>query len=313
MSEIFIAGHNGMVGSAILNILKSRRVKICFEERKNLDLMDTNQVERYFKKRNIDQVFLCAAKVGGIKANNKYPANFLYENIMIQANIINTAYKSNVKKLLFLGSSCIYPKKARQPLKEDYLLNGKLEKTNEAYAIAKISGLKMCEFYSKQFNLDYRTVMPTNLYGPRDNFDLESSHVIPGIIRKLHEAKINNNSSINLWGTGKPKREFLYVDDLAEACCFIMDLEKGEFNEACGESHNFLNIGYGKEISIYELAKIISEVVGYKGKIFFDSSKLDGTQQKLLDSNILNSLGWRPKTRLKEGLIKTYKWFLDHQ
>tara|TARA_X000000950_G_C13921214_1_gene663511 strand:- start:5964 stop:6905 length:942 start_codon:yes stop_codon:yes gene_type:complete len=313
MSEIFIAGHNGMVGSAILKILKSRQLKICFEERKNLDLMDTNQVESYFKKRNIDQVFLCAAKVGGIKANNKFPANFLYENIMIQANIINTAYKSNVKKLLFLGSSCIYPKKARQPLKEDYLLNGKLEKTNEAYAIAKISGLKMCEFYSKQFNLDYRTVMPTNLYGPRDNFDLESSHVIPGIIRKLHEAKINNNSSINLWGTGKPKREFLYVDDLAEACCFIMDLEKEEFNEACGESHNFLNIGYGKEISIYELSKIISEVVGYKGKIFFDSSKLDGTQQKLLDSNLLNSLGWRPKTHLKEGLIKTYKWFLDHQ
>jgi GDP-L-fucose synthase len=312
MNNIFIAGHNGMVGSAILKSLRQNKTKLFFENKEKLDLTNKNMVKEYFEENDINKIFLCAAKVGGIKANNSFPANFLYENLMIQSNVIDTAYKLNIKKLLFLGSSCIYPKKAKQPLKESYLLDGKLEKTNEAYAIAKISGLKMCEYYSKQYGVDFRTVMPTNLYGPEDNFNTESSHVIPGLIKKFHEAKVNSKSSVTLWGTGNPKREFLYVDDMADACCFVMNLEKEKYNKICGDNEKFMNIGYGEDISIHDLSLIISDIVGYSGEILFNLSDLDGTQRKLLDSSKINSLGWKPKTSLKKGLKKTYKWFLKN-
>jgi GDP-L-fucose synthase len=302
MSPIFVAGHNGMVGSAIVRKLKALGYNnLVLKSSKELDLRSQAQVESFFENTQIDYVFLAAAKVGGIHANNQYPAEFIYDNLMIQNNVIHNAYKNNVKKLLFLGSSCIYPKYSNQPIKEEYLLTGSLEPTNEAYALAKISGLKMCEFYHKQYGFNAIAAMPTNLYGPHDNFDLETSHVLPALIRKIHEAKINNQEFVEVWGTGKPLREFMYVEDLAEALVFLMEF----YNE-----NQFVNIGTGEDISILDLANLIIDIVGYEGTIQFDSTKPDGTPRKLLDVSRLKNLGFISKTLLEEGIRKTYQWYL---
>lgn len=300
-ATIYVAGHNGLVGSAILRTLKAKGYENIIQKTfKELDLRRQEQVEEFFEREKPEYVFLSAAKVGGINANNVYPAEFIYDNLMIETNIIHSAYKNNVKKLLFLGSSCIYPKYAEQPIKEEYLLTGKLEETNEAYAIAKITGIELCKFYKRQYGCDFISAMPTNLYGINDNFDLETSHVLPAMIRKFHEAKINNKSEVVIWGTGKPKREFLYVDDLADALIFLM-------NNYSGESH--VNVGTGEDLEIQELAQIVKEVVGYTGEIKNDLTKPDGTPRKLLDVSVLNSLGWKYKTQLKNGIEKIYRWY----
>lgn len=300
-ATIYVAGHNGLVGSAILRTLKVKGYENIIQKTfKELDLRRQEQVEEFFEREKPEYVFLSAAKVGGINANNVYPAEFIYDNLMIETNIIHSAYKNNVKKLLFLGSSCIYPKYAEQPIKEEYLLTGKLEETNEAYAIAKITGIELCKFYKRQYGCDFISAMPTNLYGINDNFDLETSHVLPAMIRKFHEAKINNKSEVVIWGTGKPKREFLYVDDLADALIFLM-------NNYSGESH--VNVGTGEDLEIQELAQIVKEVVGYTGEIKNDLTKPDGTPRKLLDVSVLNSLGWKYKTQLKNGIEKIYRWY----
>jgi GDP-L-fucose synthase len=303
-SRIFVAGHQGLVGSAIMRRLQdgaySNIIVKPFEE---LDLRRQADVEAFFEQERPEYVFLAAAKVGGIQANNTYPAEFIYDNLVIETNIIQAAYKCGVKKLLFLGSSCIYPKLAEQPLKEEYLLTGSLEPTNEAYAIAKIAGLKMCEFYNRQYGTDYISVMPTNLYGPNDNFDLETSHVLPALIRKFHEAKVGNSPSVEIWGTGKPRREFLYVDDMADACVYLME------NKSFEEIGTFVNIGCGQDVSIAELANLVKEIVDYSGELIFNTEKPDGTPQKLLDISHLKALGWEPKVSLSEGLRFTYDWF----
>jgi GDP-L-fucose synthase len=302
-SPIFVAGHNGMVGSAIVRELKAHGYNnLVLKSSKELDLRNQVHVDAFFKSTQIDYVFLAAAKVGGIQANNQYPAEFIYENMMIQNNVIHYAFKNNIKKLLFLGSSCIYPKYSNQPIKEEYLLSGYLEPTNEAYALAKISGLKMCEFYHKQYGFNAIAVMPTNLYGPHDNFDLETSHVLPALIRKIHEAKMNNDEFVEVWGTGSPLREFMYVEDFAEALVFLME----SYNE-----NQFINVGTGEDISILALAKLISDIVGYNGTIKFDATKPDGTPRKLLDVSRLNSLGFKAKTSLEDGIRKTYQWYLE--
>ena len=304
-SLIYVAGHNGMVGSAIVRHLKSKGFNnLIVKSSKELDLTNQIQVKTFFESNPIDYVFLAAAKVGGIKANNDFPADFIYLNTMIQSNVIHHAYKSGVKKLLFLGSSCIYPKYADQPIEESSLLSGFLEPTNEAYAIAKINGLKMTEFYQKQYGFNAVSAMPTNLYGPYDNFDLETAHVLPALIRKIHEANVNQSPSITLWGSGKPLREFMYVDDLAEALVLVMDTY---------EASEHINIGTGKDISIYDLAHIIMDVVGYQGDILFDVSKPDGTPRKLLDVSKLTQLGYTNRTTLKEGIKKTYQWYLGNE
>src|SRR6056297_2466954 len=304
-SKIYLAGHRGLVGSAIMRNLKSKGYNnIVYRNSSELDLTRQNKVEQFFKKEKPDYVFLAAAKVGGIKANDKYSAEFIYDNMMIQNNVINSAYENDVKKLLFLGSSCIYPKYADQPMKEEYLLSGKLEETNEAYAIAKISGLKMCKHYNKQYGTNFISVMPTNLYGPNDNFDLETSHVLPALIRKFHEAKINNEEEVVIWGTGKPKREFLHVDDLADAVVYLM-------NNYDGSQH--VNIGVGKDISIQELAELIKDIVGFDGEIVNDTSKPDGTPRKLLDVSRLNEIGWEAEIGLREGIKMTYEWYKEHE
>ena len=312
--KIFIAGHKGMVGSAIFRQLKDQDVEIITKDRKELDLLNQHDVQNFFKNEKIDQVYLAAAKVGGIFANNTYPAEFIYQNLMIQNNIIHNACLNGVKKLLFLGSSCIYPKNAKQPMKEDEMLSGKLEPTNEPYAISKIAGIKMCESYNRQYGeshgIDYRCIMPTNLYGPGDNYHPENSHVIPGLINRFHEAKLNNLKSVIIWGTGKPKREFLYVDDLSQASIYVMNLDKKVYSKQISSLTNHLNVGSGKEFNIQELAKIIKEVVDFKGAITFDTSKPDGTPRKLLNSEKINKLGFKPKINLKTGLIKTYKEYL---
>lgn len=312
--KIFIAGHKGMVGSSIIRFLENQNVEIIKKDREKLDLLDQNQVKNFFKNEKIDQVYLAAAKVGGIHANNTYPAEFIYENLMVQNNVIHNAFLSGVKKLLFLGSSCIYPKHANQPVKEEELLTGKLETTNEPYAIAKIAGIKLCESYNRQYGkshgLDYRSVMPTNLYGPGDNYHPENSHVIPGLIYRFHEAKMNNLKSINIWGTGKAKREFLYVDDMARASIYIMNLDKETYEKQTSLMSSYINIGSGVELTIAELAEFIKEVVGFKGEIYFDTTKADGVPRKLLNSERLNNLGFRHKTNLKEGLIKTYRDYI---
>lgn len=301
--KIYMAGHNGLVGSAILRDLKEKGyTNIIYRTSKELDLRRQEQVEEFFKNENPEYVFLSAAKVGGINANNVYPAEFIYDNLMIETNIIHSSYKNNVKKLLFLGSSCIYPKYAQQPIKEEYLMSGKLEETNEAYAIAKITGIELCKFYRRQYGCNFISAMPTNLYGINDNFNLETSHVLPALIRKFHEAKINNQPEVIIWGTGKPRREFLYVDDLADAVVFLM-------NNYSDEIH--VNIGTGKDLEINELAKIVKEVVSYNGKIVNDITKPDGTPRKLLDVSLLNSLGWKHKVDLKCGIEKVYKWYGD--
>lgn len=303
-SKIYIAGHKGLVGSAIIRCLKKEGYKnLITKDHRELDLINQADVEAFFKKYKPEYVFLSAAKVGGILANKEKPAEFIYENLMMAANIINTAYKYKVKKLLFLGSSCIYPRLAPQPIKEEYLLTSSLEKTNEAYAIAKIAGLKLCEFYNKQYGTNYISVMPTNLYGPNDNFDLTSSHVLPALIRKFHEAKIKGDKSITLWGSGRPKREFLHVDDLAQALIFLMNKYNGQ---------EIINVGCGEDLSIKELANKVKAITGYKGKIVWDKSKPDGTPRKLLNIERLKKLGWKPKINLDKGILDTYRWFVEN-
>jgi GDP-L-fucose synthase len=312
--RIFVAGHKGMVGSAIVRLLKNQDVEIITKDRSGLDLLNQDSVQKFFEHEKIDQVYLAAAKVGGIHANNSYPADFIYENLMVQTNVIHSAFLNGVKKLLFLGSSCIYPKYANQPMKEDELLAGKLEPTNEPYAIAKIAGIKMCESYNRQYgkshSIDYRSIMPTNLYGPGDNYHPENSHVIPGLIYRFHKAKINNLENVTIWGTGAPKREFLYVDDLAQASIHVMNVDKKIYDEQTLSVANIINVGSEKELNIKELAEIIKEVIDFKGTINFDPSKPDGTTRKLLNSERINKLGFKPKTDLKEGLIKTYQDYL---
>ena len=315
-SKIYIAGHNGMVGSSIISVLKSKGyTNLIFREHSELDLIDQASVKDFFAKEKPDEVYLSAARVGGIQANNTYPAEFLYQNLMIQTNVINSAFQNGVKKLLFLGSSCIYPKHAKQPITEEALLSGKLEPTNEPYAIAKISGIKICESYNRQYgeshDIDYRCVMPTNLYGPGDNYSVENSHVIPSLIRRFHEAKINKLPHVNVWGTGKPRKEFLYVDDLAEACVLLMNIDKTIHNKIINKMTTHINVGYGEDLTIENLAKIIKEIINYKGIIKFDNDKPDGTPQKLLNSNKIKSLGWSANMSLKNGLSKAYENFLS--
>jgi GDP-L-fucose synthase len=303
-SKIYLAGHRGLVGSAILRKLKKEGyTNIITKTHKELDLTNQKETQEFFEKEKPEYVFLAAAKVGGIQANDTYPADFIYINQMIQNNVIKASYDNKVKKLLFLGSSCIYPKMAPQPIKEEYLLTGELEKTNEAYAIAKISGLKMTEFFNKQYRTNYISVMPTNLYGPNDNFDLKTSHVLPALIRKIHEAKENNSEYVEIWGTGKPMREFLHVDDLADAVVYLMN----NYSE-----NKPINIGTGKDITIKELAELIKDVVGYKGELKFDTSKPDGTPRKLLDVSRLHDAGWEYKISLREGIENTYDWFKEN-
>lgn len=315
---VFVAGHRGMVGSAIVRALnRSGNCKIITKSRSELDLLNQASVKKFFSDEKVDQVYLCAAKVGGIFANNTYPADFIRENLMMETNIIHEAFLAGVKKLLFLGSSCIYPKSAPQPMKEEYLLSGKLEPTNEPYAIAKIAGLKLCESYNRQFgeshSVDFRSVMPTNLYGPGDNYHPENSHVVPGLIRRFHEAKIENIPVVRVWGTGEPKREFLYVDDLAQACLFIMNLDKEKYHEVTSPMTSHINVGYGTDIKIGELARLIKTVVGYKGDIKFDTEMPDGTSVKLLDSAIINGLGWHATINLEDGLKQAYEAFLTSE
>jgi len=337
-SRIYVAGHKGLVGSAIYRRLQSEGYsRLITRTHQELDLLRQADVERFFETERPEYVFLAAAKAGGILANSSYPAEFIYNNIMVQTNVIHAAYMAQVKKLLFLGSSCIYPRECPQPMKEEYLLSGKLEPTNEPYAIAKIAGIKMCQSYNRQFGTCFVSVMPTNLYGPGDNFDLETSHVLPALIRKFHEAKIreanlqevggkrleaneerggsasnlkrsapqtSNASSVTIWGTGTPRREFLYVDDLADACVFVMNHY---------EEDEIINIGAGKDISIKELAELIKDITGFEGAIRYDPSKPDGTPRKLLDVSRLESLGWRSRISLREGIEKTYQWYVNER
>jgi len=304
-AKIYVAGHRGLVGSAIVRNLESKGyTDIIVRTREELDLLDTKQVADFFSQEKPEYVFLAGAKVGGIKANEDYPADFIYQNLQIQNNIIHNAYKNNVKKLLFLGSSCIYPRDCTQPIKEEYLLTGPLEKTNEAYAIAKIAGIKMCQSYNKQYGTRFISVMPTNLYGPNDNFNLTSSHVLPALLRKFHDAKIHNEKEVVMWGTGSPMREFLYVDDLADACVHLMQNYVGD---------EIVNIGTGEDVAIRELAEIIKKIVGFQGEIVNDTTKPDGTPRKLLDVSKLHNLGWKHKTKLDEGIQTTYDWFLKNK
>lgn len=314
--KIFVAGHQGMVGSAIIRYLlkKNKKFDIITKDRNKLDLTNQQSVKNFFKKEKIDQVYLAAAKVGGIFANNKYPANFIYENLMIEANIINAAFESGIKRLLFFGSSCIYPKFSSQPIKENDLLTGSLEPTNEPYSIAKIAGIKLCESYNRQYGkkygIDYRSVMPTNLYGPGDNYDLENCHVIPGLIRKFHEAKVKKLPKVSVWGSGNQKREFLYVDDLADASFKIMNLEKKKFYKNINLMCSHINVGFGSDLSIKALANLIKKITQYKGYIEYDKSKPDGMKRKLLNNKKILNLRWKPKYSLEEGLKRTYRDFL---
>lgn len=309
--KIYVAGHQGMVGSAIVRKLKSVGfTNIVVRTHFELDLTRQDAVNNFFENERPDQVYLAAAKVGGIHANNSYPAEFIYQNLMIQANVINSSYIHGVNKLLFLGSSCIYPKLISKPICEDKLLTGPLEETNEPYAIAKISGIKLCESYNRQYFVDYRSVMPTNLYGPGDNYHSENSHVIPALIRRFHEAKLLNKPEVIIWGTGTPKREFLYVDDMADACVHVMNLDKAVYEKYTSPMLSHINVGYGDDITIADLAKIIAEIVNFKGKIAFDLSKPDGAPRKLINGQKLNLLGWNRKVDLRNGLKKTYAYFI---
>ncbi len=313
-SRVYIAGHYGMVGRSIFNNLKRKKnIEIITKTRHELNLLEQSSVRYFFEHEKIDEVYLAAAKVGGIVANNNLPADFIYDNLMIQANVINSAFENGVKKLLFLGSSCIYPKITSQPMGENALLSSQLEPTNEPYAIAKIAGIKLCESYNRQFGTDYRSVMPTNLYGPGDNYHPENSHVIPGLIRRFHEAKLKNADSVSIWGTGNPRREFLFVEDMAAACIHVMSLSRGTYEELTSPMLSHLNVGYGSDVTIKELANLIKDVVGFSGRIVFDPSKPDGTPQKLLDSTLLNSCGWLPEIPIDIGLAKTYTNFLDNE
>lgn len=311
--NVFIAGHKGMVGSALYKkLLQKDNHNVITANRQELDLTNQACVDNFLSSKNIDQIYIAAAKVGGIYANNTYPASFIYENIMIQSNIINAAHENNINKILFLGSSCIYPKFAEQPIKEESILSGSLEETNEPYAIAKIAGIKMCESFNRQFNRDYRSVMPTNLYGENDNFDSKNSHVIPGLIRRFHEAKKENKEHVEVWGTGNVKREFLYSEDAAEACYLVMNCKKDVYKKMTGEMISQINIGSGKDISIKDLAFLLKKIINYRGDIIFNDSYPDGTPRKLLDISKINSLGWVPQYSLEEGLFKTYEWYLQN-
>ena len=314
--KIYVAGHRGMVGSAIVRQLLAQGhspENIVTRTHNELDLTDQSAVRNFFEKESPDQVYLAAAKVGGIHANNTYPAEFIYQNLMIEANVIDAAFQNGVKKLLFLGSSCIYPKLAEQPMREDALLTGILEPTNEPYAIAKIAGIKLCESYNRQYGqshgVDYRSVMPTNLYGPGDNYHPENSHVIPALIRRFHEAKINNLSTVAIWGTGHPRREFLYVDDMAAASIYVMNLSKNHYEQQTKPMLSHINIGYGSDITVKELAILVSQTVGFQGAIEFDSSKPDGSPRKWMDSGRLNALGWQAHVNLEKGLAFAYEDF----
>ena len=312
--KIYVAGHSGLVGSAIVRNLQSKKFNnLLTISHSKLDLTNQSMVSDFFQKEKPDYVIIAAAKVGGIAANNNFPADFIYDNIMIQTNIINAAFKFHVKKLLFLGSTCIYPKLAEQPIKESALLTGLLEKTNEPYAIAKISGIKLCESYNKQYGTDFRSLMPTNLYGENDNFHPENSHVIPALIRRFHEAKINNYDEVIIWGDGTPMREFLYVDDMADASIFVLSLSKEKYYSVLSPSQTHINAGTSTDISILELSETLKSITGFKGKIVFDPSKPNGTPRKVVDSSKLSEMGWSHKINLLEGLEKTYKWFLSNK
>lgn len=303
-AKIYIAGHRGLVGSAIhRKLMKDGYTNLVVRTSKELDLRDKEQVDSFFEEEKPEFVFVAAAKVGGIVANNEFPADFIRDNLMIQTNVIDASYRNQVEKLLFLGSTCIYPKLAPQPLKEEYLLTGPLEPTNDAYALAKIAGIKMCQSYNKQYGTNYISAMPTNLYGENDNFDLQSSHVMPALIRKFHEAKLSNQPSVEVWGTGTPKREFLYSDDLADACVYLMN----HYND-----DEIINIGVGEDVSIKELAETVQRVVGFEGKLKFDTTKPDGTPRKLVDTTKINQLGWTAKVELEDGIRKAYDWFLNN-
>ncbi len=315
--HIYIAGHAGMVGSALLRRLESQRDgqdqahKLITKSRQQLDLCNQAEVEHFFNNTQIDQVYLAAAKVGGIHANNTYPADFAYQNLMIQTNVINSAFQAGVKKLLFLGSSCIYPRLATQPMSEQALLSDSLEPTNEAYAIAKIAGIKLCESYNRQHGVDYRSVMPTNLYGAGDNFHPHNSHVIPALMQRFHRAKQEQLAEVEIWGSGKPKREFLHVDDMADACCHVMNLSQTQYQAQLNDRSSHINVGSGVECTIAELAQTIKKVVAYSGDITFNTSKPDGAPRKRLDVSRLSSLGWQASIELRQGLEQTYDWFLQ--
>jgi GDP-L-fucose synthase len=312
--KIYVAGHKGMVGSAIVRRLQMLGYSnIITRGRSELDLLSQLEVQAFFQGEKIDQVYLAAAKVGGIHANDIYPAQFIYENLMIEANVIHAAHKANVQKLLFLGSSCIYPKYGPQPMKEEALLTGVLEPTNEPYALAKIAGIKLCESYNRQYGRDYRSVMPTNLYGPGDNFHPENSHVIPALLRRFHEAVQRNDDEVVIWGSGKPMREFLHVDDMAAASIHVMELEIDLYRQNTQAMLSHINVGTGVDCTIRELAETVAKVTNFGGRLMFDSSKPDGTPRKLLDVSRLKALGWRPTIGLEEGLRQAYQWFCDHQ
>jgi len=309
--KIYIAGHRGLVGSAIVRQLESRGFSnLVMRTHKELVLTNQAQVQNFFKQEKLDYVILAAAKVGGIYANNTYPADFIYQNMMIEANVINSAYENKVKRLLFLGSTCIYPKAVEQPMREDALLTGVLESTNEPYALAKIAGIKLCESYNRQYGTDFRSVMPTNLYGINDNFHPENSHVIPALIQRFHQAKANNDAEVVVWGTGNVMREFLYVDDMAEASLFVLELDEQTYKANTQPMLSHINVGTGKDVTIREMAETIKLVVGYEGKLTFDATKPDGTLRKLIDVTRLTNMGWKYSVDLKAGLQKTCKWYL---
>ncbi|WP_180111891.1 GDP-L-fucose synthase [Acinetobacter sp. YH12136] len=311
--QIFVAGHQGMVGSALVRTLsQNKSLQIIVATRRELDLTNQSAVRHFFAYQHFDQVYLAAAKVGGIHANSEYPADFIYQNLMIQNNVIDAAHQTDVQKLLFLGSSCIYPKFAEQPIQEESLLAGYLEPSNEPYAIAKIAGIKLCESYNRQYGRDYRSVMPTNLYGIHDNFHDQNSHVIPALIQRIHSAKIADQKQVEIWGTGQAKREFLYVDDMASACIHVMNAPFAQYQQMTATlSH--LNIGTGEEVTIQELAQLICDVIGYQGKLIFNAQKPDGTPRKVLDISRLHQLGWQHQISLKKGLAQTYSWYLNQQ
>jgi len=311
---IYVAGHRGMVGAAIVRALQGAgETSLLTRTHRELDLTDQKAVRAFFVEQRPAQVYLAAARVGGIHANDTYPAEFIYENLMIEANVIDAAYRSGVERLLFLGSSCIYPRLAEQPMREDALLTGPLEPTNEPYAVAKIAGIKLCESYNRQYGTDFRSVMPTNLYGPGDNFDLGNSHVIPALLRKFHDAKTRGAGEVEVWGTGSPRREFLHVDDMASACLHVMALSRDRYRAHTEPRLSHINVGTGTDVTIAELAHLVAEVIGFEGGLRFDTSKPDGAPRKLLDVSRLQALGWRATYDLRSGLIGTYRWLVEHQ
>jgi GDP-L-fucose synthase len=311
-NRIYVAGHGGLVGTAIVRELRRRGYwNIVTRTHAELDLADQSQVRAFFESQAVDEVYLAAAHVGGIHANNTYPAQFIYDNLMIEANVIHEAWRSGIRRLLFLGSSCIYPRLAPQPMREECLLTGALEPTNEPYAIAKITGIKLCESYNRQYGTDYRSVMPTNLYGPGDNYHAENSHVIAGLIRRLHEAKMDDAAQVTIWGTGAPRREFLYVDDMARASVHVMELAHSLIQSHTKPMQSHINIGAGSDITIRSLAQLIAEVIGFKGNIVYDVSKPDGAPRKLLDISLLRQLGWTPSVSIERGLVETYRHFVS--